>query len=147
MTASPRCRHGWLNMAETGNSSRQICERTALINGGLGVRFEIEHDGGRVPCFVVAYEGEVFAYRNHCPHRGTELDWQPGEVFDETGLYLLCATHGAVFDPASGACVGGPCHGASLSRIPISVENHLVVLQTDFLAVVQPSASAGRSGE
>ena len=134
-------------MAEPGNPSRQICERAALINGGLGVRFEIEHEGGRVPCFVVAYEGEVFAYRNHCPHRGTELDWQPGEVFDETGLYLLCATHGAVFEPASGACVGGPCHGASLSRIPVSVENHLVVLKTDVLAAPPLPASEEKRGE
>ena len=134
-------------MAEAGDPPRQICGRAALIDGGPGVRFEIEREGGRVACFAIAYEGEVFAYRNHCPHRGTELDWQPGEVFDETGLYLLCATHGAVFEPASGACVGGPCHGASLSRIPISVENHLVVLKTDVLAAPPLSASEEKRGE
>ncbi|HEX9391567.1 MAG TPA: Rieske 2Fe-2S domain-containing protein [Usitatibacteraceae bacterium] len=134
-------------MSESGKSSRQVCERAVLLDGGLAQRFEIERGGRRIPCFVIAYEGQVHAYRNSCPHRGTELDWQPGEVFDETGLYLVCATHGAVFEPAGGVCVGGPCHGASLSRIPISVENHLVVLQTDVLVAPQPPASAESRGE
>lgn len=129
-----------------GNPSHAICERAALSDGGPAVRFEIERAGQRIPCIAIAFDGVAFAYRNHCPHRGTELDWQPGEVFDESGLYLVCATHGAVFDPATGVCVGGPCHGASLSRIQINVENHLVVLHADVLAVPQASASAGGSG-
>lgn len=123
--------------------TRSICQLAALADGGSAIRFEIDHEGRRVPCFVIAYESEVFAYRNSCPHRGTELDWQAGEVFDESGLYLVCATHGALFEPASGACVGGPCHGASLSRVPIRVEDNLVVLQTDSLATPRASTDAG----
>ncbi len=116
------------------DARRRICDRAALVDGGPAQRFEIERDGRRIACFAIAFQGQVHAYRNSCPHRGTELDWQPGEVFDETGLYLVCATHGAVFEPGGGVCVGGPCHGASLGRIPVSVENHRVVLQTDILA-------------
>src|SRR6185312_16085931 len=39
--------------------------------------------------------GMVRVYVNRCPHMGTELDWQPGDFFEESGLYLVCATHGA----------------------------------------------------
>ena len=49
----------------------------------------------------------------------TELDWQPGEFFELSGTYLVCATHGALFDPASGLCVAGPCRGASLARVAV----------------------------
>jgi len=41
-----------------------------------------------------------------------ELDWQPGEFFDIAGVYLVCSTHGAIFEPNSGLCVAGPCRGA-----------------------------------
>lgn len=121
-------------MTESTAYKQRICERVTLSDGGIGTRFEIERDGQRIACIAIAFDGDVYAYRNHCPHRGTELDWQPGEVFDESGLYLVCATHGAVFEPASGLCIGGPCHGASLGKIPINVENEFVVLQSDILA-------------
>jgi len=73
-------------------------------------------------------------YVNICPHRGTSLDWQPGEVFDETGLYLICATHGALFEPDSGLCVAGPCQGAHLQKIPVKIEGGQVVLAHDILS-------------
>jgi nitrite reductase/ring-hydroxylating ferredoxin subunit len=38
-----------------------------------------------------------------------ELDWQPNRVFDDSGQWLLCATHGAAYQPATGECAGGPC--------------------------------------
>jgi nitrite reductase/ring-hydroxylating ferredoxin subunit len=40
-----------------------------------------------------------------------EMDWQPDRFFDDTGRWLLCATHGAVYEPDTGACRGGPCRG------------------------------------
>ena len=114
-----------------------ICERQTLQDGGKAMRFElVSKQGQRTPGdervvvkgFAVAYDGNVYAYKNVCPHLGTELDWQPGEVFDESGLYLICATHGAAFEPRTGLCVGGPCKGAILSKIAIVVDNNLVKL-------------------
>ena len=128
-------------MTESTSYKKRICERVTLRDGGIGTRFEIERDGQRIACIAFAFAGDVYAYRNHCPHRGTELDWQPGEVFDESGLYLVCATHGAVFEPASGLCVGGPCHGANLGKIPIQIENDFVVLQADILSLPALAAS------
>lgn len=111
-------------------TSRVICQRDALLDGGIATRFTIplSEPARDAPCFVVAYDGDVYAYVNSCPHRGTELDWQPGEVFEETGLYLMCATHGALFGPTNGLCVAGPCHGARLQSVAIKVVGNDVVL-------------------
>jgi nitrite reductase/ring-hydroxylating ferredoxin subunit len=40
-----------------------------------------------------------------------ELDFQPNRFFDDSKTRLICATHGAMFDPASGRCLGGPGRG------------------------------------
>jgi nitrite reductase/ring-hydroxylating ferredoxin subunit len=114
-----------------------ICARSDLLDGksgGKAHRFEIMRDGRKTPCFAFAFQGAIYAYVNRCPHQGTELDWLPGEVFDDDGLYLICATHGAVFEPDSGLCCGGPCRGASLERLNIDeVEGNVVMVGNDGL--------------
>ncbi len=112
---------------------RRVCLREDLREGGTAVRFGIIRSGRDLPAFVVAYDGEVHGYVNICPHRGTSLDWLPGEVFDESGLYLICATHGALFEPDSGLCIAGPCQGAHLQKIPLKLEADHVVLEHDIL--------------
>ena len=111
--------------------SRLICPAAALENGGRGVRFELPSAGpappGRGPAFertgfAIRFGGIAHAYVNRCPHAGTELDWQPGEFFEEAQLYLVCSTHGALFEPSTGYCVAGPCRGASLERLPLREE-------------------------
>ena len=62
----------------------------------------------------------MYAYLNRCAHVGVELDWQAGRFFDADGMDLLCSTHGALYDPTSGACLGGPCRGGPL--MPVAVE-------------------------
>ncbi len=107
---------------------RLICPGAALVEGGKGVRFEREPGSGHENAFAVRYDGEVRAYVNSCPHVGTELDWQPGEFFEATGLYLVCSTHGALFEPQSGLCVAGPCRGASLEPLPVREQDGDVFL-------------------
>ena len=41
---------------------------------------------------------------------------------------LLCATHGARFRIEDGFCVAGPCPGASLTPVPVAVEDGNVVV-------------------
>ena len=83
------------------------------------MRFEVDVDGVTRPAFVVRWRGVPRAYLNRCAHVPVELDWQPGQFFDMQGLYLMCSTHGATYDPASGSCTGGPCRGRGL--VPLSV--------------------------
>src|SRR5438552_2402109 len=90
-----------------------------LVDGGAGVRFEVRRAGGSLPAFAIRFRGSVHAYVNECRHQASELDWNPGEFFDAERLYLICATHGALYEPASGVCVDGPCCGASLAVVAV----------------------------
>lgn len=99
--------------------ARLICAASALEEGGQGVRFAWPPAGGEGKGFAIRFDGEVRAFVNRCPHLGVELDWQPGEFFDDAKLYLMCSTHGATFEPDTGACVGGPCRGARLEAIAV----------------------------
>lgn len=110
-----------------------VCAGSALLDGGLGVRFELprsaaaaERGAAAVPGFAVRVNGEVRAYVNRCAHVPVELDWQPGQFFDETGRYLVCSTHGAIYEADSGLCVAGPCRGAALSGLHVKEDAELV---------------------
>lgn len=119
-----------------------ICASADLVEAGPGVRFEVAGADGPLAAFAVrALGGIVRAYVNRCPHMGTELDWQPGDFFEVTGLYLVCATHGALFEPATGHCVAGPCRGAHLARVAIREDNGRVVLTNEALPATGPDAT------
>ena len=100
-------------------SERLICASSALADGGSGVRFEVERGGETLPAFVVRFRGAVRAYVNECRHQASELDWNPGEFFDAGRLYLICATHGALYEPDNGLCIDGPCRGARLATVAV----------------------------
>jgi len=116
---------------------RVICPSGALDDGGAGVRFDLGPPPGTPAAsrptfattgFVIRFMGLVHGYVNRCPHAGTELDWQPGEFFEEARIYLVCSTHGALFEPSTGYCVAGPCRGASLGKLPVREEDGQVYL-------------------
>ncbi|WP_018410301.1 Rieske (2Fe-2S) protein [Methyloversatilis thermotolerans] len=96
-----------------------LCPSDALQNGGAGVRFQVERKGALVEAFAVRFQGRVYAYLNSCRHVPIELDWNHGEFFDLSKLYLICSTHGALYEPETGVCVGGPCRGARLQPVPV----------------------------
>lgn len=101
------------------DSKRLICPSSALRDAGRGVRFELEYFGEPAPAFVVRHSGVVHGYLNRCAHVAMELDWQEGVFFDADGRDLLCSTHGAVYDAASGRCLGGPCNRTPLVKLRI----------------------------
>ncbi|MCB1890183.1 MAG: Rieske 2Fe-2S domain-containing protein [Rhodocyclaceae bacterium] len=113
-------------------SERLICAARDLDDGGAGVRFEVRVAGRREPAFVVRFGGRVFGYLNRCAHVPTELDWIDGQFFDADRRWLMCATHGAIYDPATGRCAGGPCRGGGL--VPVEV-----VEQDDAVFVLERS--------
>lgn len=116
-----------------------IGERSSLANG-QGLRFELPVDaesevaGGvseTMPAFAIEFDRQVYAYRNHCPHLGIELDWAPGVFFDAEGKTLVCSTHGARFDPQTGHCLSGPCAGQSLSPVEVSEADGQLYIHPD----------------
>jgi nitrite reductase/ring-hydroxylating ferredoxin subunit len=110
---------------------RMICESAALIDGGDGVRFTVHHRGEDAPAFAIRYSRTVHAYVNRCAHRGVTLDWDPGRFFDRSRRYLVCAVHGAHYEPASGACVGGPCNGGLVKLAVIEKDNAVYLASSE----------------
>lgn len=100
-----------------------ICASHELADGGDGVRFEVAGFRAQKSAFVIRHRGRVHAYFNRCGHVPVELDFQHGKFFDMTGLYLICATHGALYDPTSGHCIGGRCNGKGLEALPVVERN------------------------
>ena len=88
-----------------------LCQGADLANGGRAVSFDVVYGGQTCRAFAIRYQGQAHAYLNRCAHVAMEMDWQPDRFFDDTGRWLLCATHGATYAPDSGACSGGPCRG------------------------------------
>ena len=83
-----------------------VAASPALVDGGRGARFEVG-----------------------CPHTCGELDWNEGEFLDGDGRYVVCATHGALFEPSTGRCVAGPCKGAALEAVAVREDGGFVVAE------------------
>ena len=107
-----------------------ICDSAALEDGGKGVRFTVTRQGRELPAFVVRFDGTPCAFLNQCAHVPMELDWNQGNFFDSDGLTIMCSTHGAMYDPATGKCVAGPCRGSSLIPVPV-VERDAAIFVTE----------------
>jgi nitrite reductase/ring-hydroxylating ferredoxin subunit len=100
----------------------RICASEDLLERGPGIRRHATVACKPATVFFVRYEGAAYGYVNRCAHVPMELDWIEGQFFESAGLYLMCATHGAIYAPDTGRCVGGPCRGARLHAL--RVEEH-----------------------
>ncbi|MGH8378742.1 MAG: Rieske (2Fe-2S) protein [Gammaproteobacteria bacterium] len=85
-----------------------------------GARFPDEY-------FLVRHGDEVHAYRNVCPHAGNFLNWKVDAFLTRDKSLIMCSAHGALFDPASGACVAGPCVGHALDAVTAEIQDGMVV--------------------
>lgn len=124
-------------MDEAGPAGERVflCASGDLAEGGTGIAFKVRWRGEPLRAFAVRWRGEVRAYLNRCTHVRTELDYREGHFFDVTGELLVCATHGAVFEPDTGCCVGGPGRGP-LVKVAITEEDGRVYWHT--AALLQP---------
>lgn len=108
-------------------TTRALCRLDQIRDpGSLG--FAVDSRDGPVECFLVRRGGEVFAYRNSCPHTGAPLDWLPHQFLDPAEELIQCALHGALFLVDTGECVHGPCLGAYLTPVPVTLEGGWVLL-------------------
>lgn len=115
---------GQANVMESLN--QQVCAVDAIPDGGaLGLCAQV--DGETCELLLTRRGNAVSAFHNVCPHAGRRLEVSPGRfVFDQGRL--MCASHGALFDPTSGLCVAGPCRGQSLAAVPVRVNGGHVEL-------------------
>ncbi len=108
-----------------------LCNSRDLLDGGLAVPFDVMYAGQTCRAFAIRFRGVVHAYLNRCSHVAMEMDWQPNRFFDDSGQWLLCSTHGAAYDPANGACKGGPCR-SGLVTVPLQEREGVVYWQAQY---------------
>ena len=92
------------------------------------ILFDIPSAENKEQGFLVWFDGEFKAYLNQCRHMDVCLDWQPNEFFDEDNKFIVCATHGALYQPQSGVCIAGPCNGKNLIAMPYEITNDFIVV-------------------
>ncbi len=102
-------------------ADRVLCDLDE-IEDGEAKGFVLDDGQGANSLFVVREDREVYGYVNACPHMGTPLDCQPDGFVSPDGGYILCSTHGALFEIEDGFCVSGPCAGASLEPVKVALD-------------------------
>ena len=112
-----------------------LCNSADLQDSGRAVGFDVVYQGQSCRAFAIRYAGRAHAYLNRCSHVPMELDYQPDRFFDSTGHWLICATHGATYLPATGQCSGGPCRGG---LVPIGLQERDGVVHWHTAHNLQP---------
>jgi nitrite reductase/ring-hydroxylating ferredoxin subunit len=104
-------------------ASRKISlARADELKPGMTRKFTFERDGQRTEAFVANFRGDFVAFVNRCVHLPISLDLDDNDFFTCDGEFFVCKTHGSVYDPCAGKCIGGPGQGKSLERLALIVE-------------------------
>ena len=113
-------------MAVELDLERVVCRLSELAGGARG--FTLGGGGWPLRLLVVRVADTVHGYLNRCPHAGHPLDLRPHHFLTADGTLILCSSHGALFEKATGYCVAGPCAGRSLTPVPLEVKGGFVLL-------------------
>lgn len=97
----------------------RLCASGDLAEKGLAYVFDVLQWREPARAFVLRFDGRVVGYLNRCVHVPSEMDWQPGEFLDSRQEFILCATHGAAYEPLTGRCVAGPCGRGRLTMLRV----------------------------
>jgi nitrite reductase/ring-hydroxylating ferredoxin subunit len=106
-----------------------LLARTDELKPGTTRKFSIERDGQRTDVFLANVRGEFVAFVNRCVHLPISLDLDDNDFFTCDGSFFVCKTHGSVYEPHDGKCIGGPGQGKSLEQLPLAVEGNAVYLE------------------
>ena len=118
-----------MNDTATAAPGQVLCQLED-IEDGEGKGFQLGEGDAARSIFVVREDRAVYGYLNSCPHLGTPLEFQPDQFISADGGYILCSTHGALFEIDDGFCISGPCAGASLTPVAVALDaEDRVVLQ------------------
>jgi len=101
------------------NSRRYLCNLADVPDGGAK-GFDLGRGAEPRDIFLVREEERLYGYVNSCPHLGTPLEMMPDAFVNDDG-FILCATHGALFEVSDGRCFAGPCKGQSLEPLALEV--------------------------
>ena len=102
-----------------GGSARQRIAAVADLTEGATLKFQFKRQGRVVEGFLARFQDRFVAYENVCQHLPVSLDYDDNRFFTKDGDHFICQTHGALYEPATGRCVRGPCVGERLHPLPI----------------------------
>ena len=109
---------------------RVVCRESEL--GNCGVRgFTLGAGDWPLRGLVVRAGAQLRGYVNRCPHAGHPLNLLPDRFLTPDGTLLLCSSHGALFEKATGYCVAGPCAGRELTPVALEIRAGYVLLAAD----------------
>jgi len=105
----------------------RVCPATA-VKPGKSRKFLLPIRGLDEECFVINFRGQFYAYVNQCRHIPMAMDWIDNQFFAEDGRYLMCPTHSAYYEPATGECIAGPrgACGKYLYRVPLTIQRGVI---------------------
>ena len=106
-------------MAERAAAREWLCASSALADTGQAWVFDVMAWQQPARAFVLRFDAQLVAYLNRCVHVPSEMDWQPGRFLDSEQRFIVCATHGASYEPTDGRCVGGPCGRGRLTALAV----------------------------
>jgi nitrite reductase/ring-hydroxylating ferredoxin subunit len=115
-------------MSEESRDGDRVIATTEELRPGCVRKFRIICQKYRVDGLLVNDQGHFHAYVNRCRHMPTPLDFVRDQFLSEDRSHLMCYTHGALYDFASGLCIAGPCKGESLYRLPVRVDRGEVLV-------------------
>ncbi len=103
--------------------------KAALVAEGATQAFHLGVPHKDPQAFVVRWQGELHVWVNRCAHIPVPLDYDDGEFLHPNLKMIACKVHGALYDPASGQCVSGPCRGDSLDGLDFEVDGDDLLVQ------------------
>jgi nitrite reductase/ring-hydroxylating ferredoxin subunit len=107
---------------------------TAVANvpadGTFLFRVRDREDGEISEAILVAVEDKIACWLNTCQHM-THIPLDKGSSAPVRDGEIVCANHGAMFNADTGECTYGPCEGAYLSGLDVTVEDGTVRLVDD----------------
>lgn len=121
-----RCAHQPVRLGRTAGKRFGIPEKSENV-----VTLRVLHPESNFK--ALRKQGLIAADEQPPPVKFMEVSSPSSSLFTVDGQYLMCKSHGAVFDPSSGICVAGPCQGQAL--VPLETR----VMEDGSLHVRLPS--------
>ncbi len=102
--------------------------------------FTIRNGFDEEEAVLVTQGDDVLAWKNYCQH-WTDVRLDKGDGATLRDGELVCGKHGALFEADSGTCSYGPCEGAVLDSVDVTVMDGAVYLTDSEYEFVQQGSS------